>query len=80
MWNPDLAEQTPYRTGWQEVPDNGTFDNGFKAQWEEFLRSVLGDGEHVHDFWSGVRGVRLAKAAAQSSAEDRLVRLSELGA
>ena len=79
MWNPDLAEQTPYVAGWQEVPDNGTFDNGFKAQWEEFLRSVLGDGDHAHDFWSGVRGVRLAKAAAQSSADERLVRLAELG-
>jgi predicted dehydrogenase len=78
VWNPDLAEQTPYVAGWQEVPDNGSFDNGFKAQWEEFLRSVLGDGEHRHDFWSGVRGVRLARAAAQSSDEGRLVRLAEL--
>ena len=23
-----------YRAGWAPVPDNGTFDNGFKVQWE----------------------------------------------
>ena len=33
-------------TQWQEVPDNEEFDNGFKVQWEVFLRHVV-DGRAV---------------------------------
>ncbi len=77
VWNPDLVEPTSFRDQWAPVPDNAEFDNGFKAQWEEFLRHVLGDGDHQHDFWSGVRGVRLAHAGAVSSAEGRRVLLDE---
>ena len=75
VWNPDLAESQSYRDQWQPVPDNETFDNGFKAQWEQFLRYVLGDAEHRYDFRSGVRGVRLAEAGLRSSAEGRRVEL-----
>ena len=28
---------------WQEVPDNEAYDNGFKAQWEVFIRHVVED-------------------------------------
>ena len=30
-----------FRDQWQEVPDNAEFDNGFKAQWELFLKHVV---------------------------------------
>jgi predicted dehydrogenase len=76
VWNPDLPEATPFAGQWLPVPDNGEFENGFKAQWQQFLRHVLDDGDHPHDFWSGVRGLRLARAAALSSAEGRRVPLS----
>jgi predicted dehydrogenase len=79
VWNPDLLEATPFADQWYPVPDNREFDNGFKAQWEQFLRYVLGDDEHTYDFRSGARGVRLAHAGARSSAEGRRVVLSELG-
>jgi predicted dehydrogenase len=78
VWNPDLAETNPYRQQWQPVPDNEVFDNGFKAQWEQFLRYVVGDGEHTYDFLAGARGVRLAEAGLQSSAEGRRIDLSEI--
>ena len=39
VWNPDLPATEDFRAQWQEVPDNAEFDNGFKAQWELFLRA-----------------------------------------
>jgi predicted dehydrogenase len=77
-WNPDLAETERYRDQWQTVPNNGLFDNGFKAQWEQFLRYVENDGEHSYDLLAGARGVRLAEAGLQSSAEGRRIALTAL--
>ena len=73
---PDLTETENYRAQWQTVPDSGTFENGFKAQWEQFLRYVANDGEHPYDVLAGARGVRLAQAGLQSSAEGRRVVLT----
>ncbi|KJK11446.1 oxidoreductase [Terrabacter sp. 28] len=80
VWNPDLVEPTPFRQQWHPVPDNEVFDNGFKAQWEQFLRYVVGEGEHAYDFLAGARGVRLAEAGLQSSAQGRRIELGELSA
>jgi predicted dehydrogenase len=80
VWNPDLVESTPFRQQWHPVPDNEVFDNGFKAQWEQFLRYVLGEGEHPYDFLAGARGVRLAEAGLESSAQGRRIELGELSA
>jgi predicted dehydrogenase len=80
VWNPDVVEATPFRAQWHPVPDNSVFDNGFKAQWEQFLRHVAGDGEHPYDFLAGARGVRLAEAGLQSSAEGRRIELAGLSA
>ncbi|WP_020393123.1 Gfo/Idh/MocA family protein [Kribbella catacumbae] len=79
-WNPDLVETERYRDQWHPVPDNAVFDNGFKAQWEQFLRYVVAEGEHPYDFLAGARGVRLAEAGLQSSAEGRRIELGELSA
>jgi predicted dehydrogenase len=78
VWNPDLVEATRFRDQWHPVPDNAVFDNGFKAQWEQFLRYVVGEGQHPYDFMAGARGVRLAEAGLQSSAEGRRIELGEL--
>ena len=78
VWNPDVADSSGYRDQWQPVPDNAVFDNGFKAQWEQFLRHVAGDGDHPYDFQAGARGVRLAEAGLQSSAEGRRIALDDL--
>jgi predicted dehydrogenase len=77
-WNPDLPDPNDYRSQWQAVPDNGVFDNGFKAQWEQFVRHVVEDGPHPYDFLAGARGVRLAEAGLQSSATGGRVELKEL--
>jgi len=78
VWNPDVKEPGDFRAQWQRVPDNTEFDNGFKAQWEQFIRHVMDDGEHPYDFLSGARGVRLAEAGLRSSAEGRRIELGEL--
>ncbi|MBC9824134.1 Gfo/Idh/MocA family protein [Terrabacter sp. MAHUQ-38] len=80
VWNPDLVEATRFRDQWHPVPDNTVFDNGFKAQWEQFLRHVVGDGDHAYDFMAGARGVRLAEAGLQSSAQGRRIELGRLSA
>ena len=63
---------------YSEVTMDIEVDNGFKAQWEQFLRYVIGEGDHRYDFFAGARGVRLAEAGLQSSAEGRRLQLGEL--
>ncbi|MEV6620013.1 Gfo/Idh/MocA family oxidoreductase [Amycolatopsis sp. NPDC051106] len=78
VWNPDLPATEPFRDQWQEVPDNAEFDNGFKAQWEEFVRDVVAGRQHRYDFFSAARGLQLAEAGLTSSAEGRRVELKPL--
>jgi predicted dehydrogenase len=78
VWNPDLPETHDYSADWIEVPTNEVFDNGFKAQWEQFLRHVLEDAPHPYDFMAGASGVRLAEAGLASSATGRRIDLDPL--
>jgi predicted dehydrogenase len=80
VWNPDLPVSDPFRAQWQEVPDNEEFDNGFKAQWEMFLRHVTEDAPYTWDLWAGARGVQLAELGLQSAREGRRIEIPELGA
>jgi predicted dehydrogenase len=76
-WNPDLPDANDYQSNWVEVPQNDAIENGFKLQWVEFLRYVVGDGEHHYDFRSGAAGMLLAEAALESDAQGRRVSLQE---
>ncbi|MGW0479703.1 Gfo/Idh/MocA family protein [Nonomuraea sp. NPDC003214] len=78
VWNPDLPATARFRDGWQEVPDNGEFDNGFKIQWELFVRHVLEDAPFPYDFAAGARGVQLAELGLRSSAEGRRIEVPQL--
>ena len=80
VWNPDLPETHDYDTDWIEVPTNEVFENGFKVQWEQFLRHVLEDAPHPYDFMAGASGVRLAEAGLESSASGRRIDLAPLEA
>jgi predicted dehydrogenase len=75
VWNPDLPATEEFRGQWQEVPDNEEYDNGFKVQWEAFLRHVVEDGPFPWDFYAGARGVQLAEAGLTSAREGRRVQL-----
>lgn len=78
VWNPDLADEHDYDGDWIESPANDVFENGFKTQWEEFLRHVLEDGPNAFDFLAGARGVQLAEEGLRSSREGRRVDLAEV--
>jgi predicted dehydrogenase len=78
VWNPDLPAGADFRAQWQEVPDNVEFDNGFKAQWELFLRHVAEDAEFPWDFYAGARGVQLAELGLRAWREGRRIEVPEL--
>jgi predicted dehydrogenase len=75
VWNPDLPETHDYYADWHEVPTNDVFENGFKVQWELFLRHVLEDAPYEYDLLAGARGVRLSEEGLRSSAEGRRIDL-----
>lgn len=77
-WNPDIPDEHDYRADWVEVPDNTVFDNGFKAQWEEFIRSLVLGEKYPYDLLAGARGVRLAETGLASSAQGRRIELPPL--
>ena len=78
VWNPDLLDEHDYAADWIESPANEVFENGFKTQWEEFLRYVLEDAPHHYDFLAGARGVQLAEEGLRSSREGRRIALPEV--
>jgi predicted dehydrogenase len=77
-WNPDEPQKMDFLSDWEEVPDNEVFDNGFKVQWEQFLRHVLEDGPWQYTLLEGAKGVQLAEAGYLSSRERRWVDLEPL--
>ncbi|MEU1753274.1 Gfo/Idh/MocA family oxidoreductase [Micromonospora matsumotoense] len=78
VWNPDLPATEDFRAQWTEVPDNEEFDNGFKVQWEAFLRHVVTGSPFAWDFLAGARGVQLAELGLRSAREGRRVEVPEL--
>jgi predicted dehydrogenase len=78
VWNPDLPTSETFRVQWAEVPDNREFGNGFRVQWEDFLRDVAAGRPHRYDLMAGVRGLALVEAGLTSSAEGRRVPLEAL--
>jgi predicted dehydrogenase len=78
VWNPDLPTTERFRDQWLEIPANADLDNGFKAQWEEFLRDVVAGRPHRFDLLSAARGVQLAELGLRSSAEGRRLDVPEI--
>ena len=78
VWNPDLPNPHDFFTDWQEIPENQNYENGFKVQWEEFLRHVLEDKPFPYTLLEGAKGVQLAEAGLQSWKERRWVDLPNL--
>lgn len=78
VWNPDQPQTMNFFEGWEEVPDNQVFDNGFKVQWEQFLRHVVEDAPWKYDLVEGAKGVQLAEAGVQSWQERRWIDLPDL--
>jgi predicted dehydrogenase len=80
VWNPDLPDPLDYQAQWTDVPDNMTFANGFKAEWELFLKSAAAGQPFAWDLAEGAKGVQLAELAQRSSAEGRRIDVPPLDA
>lgn len=79
VWNPDVPQTIDFFATWDEVPDNAVYPNGFRAQWELFLRHLAGEvPEFPWNLEAGARGVQLAEAGIQSWRERRWVDLPDL--
>ncbi|AYG63064.1 Gfo/Idh/MocA family protein [Rhizobium jaguaris] len=80
VWNPDQPQPINFFETWDEVPDTQAFDNGFKAQWEDFLRHVVDDTPWKFTLREGAKGVQLAELAQRSWAERRWLDVPSLSA
>jgi len=78
VWNPDQPQTMNFFDDWEEVPDNWPADNGFKAQWEGFLRHVAEDAPWAYGLEQGAKGVQLAELGLKSWAERRWLDVPEL--
>lgn len=66
VWNPDIPNSIDFRSGWLDTPSVDAHENGFKLQWEAFLRHVVADEPFPWGLDAGVRGLQLVDAAATS--------------
>jgi predicted dehydrogenase len=73
VWNPDQKQTINFRDTWQKLPDNQAYDNGFKLQWEMFLRHVAEDAPYKHTLLEGAKGVQLVECALESWRDRRWV-------
>lgn len=78
VWNPDEKQMMPFFDQWAEVPDTQVYDNGFKIQWEDFIRHVVEDAPYRFTLSEGAKGVQLVEAALQSWKERRWVDVPSL--
>jgi predicted dehydrogenase len=65
-WNPDIPNRLNFFEGWQKVPEQTTFDNAFKRQWELFLQHIDHDEPFRWNLLEGAKGVQLAEAGLES--------------
>ena len=79
VWNPDIPQAITFFDSWQEMPETRVYDNGFKSQWELFLRHVAEDGPWPYGLEAGAKGVQLAMAGLQSWKERRWIDVPALG-
>ncbi|WP_074598868.1 Gfo/Idh/MocA family protein [Sediminibacillus halophilus] len=78
VWNPDIPNPHDFLSQWEEVPDNQTFDNAFKVQWELFLKHVVADEPFPWDLLEGAKGTQLSDLALKSWKERCWVEVPEL--
>ncbi len=78
VWNPDEKQTIDFFAGWQRVPDYTEFGNGFRVQWEAFIRHVVDDEPFKWDLFEGAKGVQLVECALQSWKERRWIDVPEL--
>jgi predicted dehydrogenase len=78
VWNPDVPQPIDFYATWSDVPGLGNYENGFKIEWEMFIRHVCEDAPFKWTLLEGAKGVQLAEAGLQSWKERRWIDISPL--
>jgi predicted dehydrogenase len=78
VWNPEVKQPMNFFDDWQAVPDTEFYDNGFKIQWEHFIRHVVENAPYQWTLPEGAKGVQLVEVALQSWKERRWVDVPKL--
>jgi len=66
VWNPDIPQPIDFWAGWTLVDEEKPTGNGFKAQWELFLRHVATGSPFQWNLREGAKGVQLAELGIES--------------
>ncbi|MGZ8199074.1 MAG: Gfo/Idh/MocA family protein [Burkholderiales bacterium] len=78
VWNPDVPQPIKFFETWSEVPGLSTYENGFKTEWEMFIRHLYEDAPFKWTLLEGAKGVQLAQAGLKSWKERRWVDIPAL--
>ena len=78
VWNPDVPQPVKFLETWGEVPDSTSYDNGFKAEWEMFIRHLYEGAPFKWTLVEGAKGVQLAEAGLRSWKERRWIDIPAL--
>jgi predicted dehydrogenase len=78
VWNPDVPQPIKFLETWSEVPDSTAYDNGFKAEWEMFIRHLFENAPFKWTLLEGAKGVQLAEAGLRSWKERRWIDIPAL--
>lgn len=78
VWNPDIEQTIQFYEGWSRVPEQETYDNAFKIQWELFLKHVVKNEPFPWTLLQGAKGVQLAEKGMESWAKRAWVDIPEL--
>jgi predicted dehydrogenase len=78
VWNPDIDQPINFYDTWQKVPNQQTYDNAFKVQWELFLRHVVKGEPFRWTLLEGAKGVQLAEKGIESWQKRKWVEIPEL--
>jgi predicted dehydrogenase len=66
VWDPDVPNTLNYFEAWQKVPEQESYENAFKRQWELFLRHVVKNEPFRWNLLEGAKGVQLAEKGYES--------------
>jgi len=78
VWNPDVEQTIDFFDGWLRVPEQETYENAFKAEWELFLKHVVKDDPFPWNMKEGAKGVQLAEKGFESWKKRSWVEIPEL--
>jgi len=78
VWNPDIPQPINFFEDWAKVPEQESYENAFKVQWELFLKHVVRGDPFPWDMREGVKGVQLAEKGLESWSKKCWVNIPDL--